>query len=99
MKTEYIKCGRKEYPLRNGESILDNNACAMLITVREHKDWHDYSPSVSKAAFRKFKANPRVSINHKAMFKYHNTYGYGDDCTIWTYRIPKLNRKLFKKGK
>jgi hypothetical protein len=72
-----IKCGRNEYELEDGDTVMDNGACVQLITREVRKGWQTYSPRVSKAAFKAFKADPNVRVN-----AHHN---YGDGVTLWTY--------------
>lgn len=71
-----IKCGRKVFELEDGDTIMDNGACLQLISRKSFEGWYACSPSVSKAAFKAFKNNPKVKIDE------NHTYG----STVILYR-------------
>lgn len=77
---ETIKCGRQVFELKDGDTVMDNGACYQLITRDIGLGWDRCTPSVSKAAFKKFKENPKVQINRKHKYGMHVTlYRYTDN--------------------
>lgn len=62
-----IKCGRKVFELKDGDTVMDNGACYQLITRKIGNRIDSHSPLVSKKEFNKFIKNKNVSIkeNHK----------------------------------
>jgi hypothetical protein len=67
------------YDLDDGDTVMDNGACLQLITRKVWKGYGNVSPRVSKAAFKKFRANPNVYINYG--------HSYGEEVTLWTYVV------------
>ena len=74
---ETIKCWRQVFDLADGDTVMDNGACYQLVSRKVSRGWNSYSPTVSKAAFRKFKENPKVQVVED--------HSYGPKVTLYRY--------------
>lgn len=66
-----IKCGRRMFNCTSKDLILDNGACYQLITQSYFKDWHNFSPLVSKTLFKKLLKEDKIRKSKK---KYNTRY-------------------------
>ncbi len=64
-----IKCGRKEFELRDGDQIMDNGACLQLVTRTVGYGFNECSPIVSKAEFKKFKDLAGIIVTDHGHYK------------------------------
>lgn len=90
-----LKVGRNVFDINENDVVLFNGACWMLITRKLRKEWHDYSPTVSKVLCEKF-----VKKNILVMFKKEREYiaSNGEQMGLYYYKfdIGKLEEYLNK---
>lgn len=72
-----IKCGRHEFELQDGDTIMDNSACLQLTTRKIRDGWSLHSPMVSKKEFKRFCEMENTSIDED--------HDYGKGIILWIY--------------
>lgn len=55
MATIELKIGHRIFQITEKDLILDNGACAQVITQKIFKGWSEYSPTMSKKMFKDMK--------------------------------------------
>ena len=93
-----LKIGRNTFEINEKDVVLFNGACWQLITQKVYRDWHYYSPTMSKTLCAKL-----LKKNVLILVKKENEFVTSDGKQIGLYYykfdVDKLTEFLKQEGK
>lgn len=88
-----LKIGKTFFDITERDVILFNGACWQLISQKVYKDWHDYSPKVSKTMCEKF-VRKGILVMYKKEQEYTTMDGKQMGLYYYKFDIDKLNEYM-----
>ena len=88
-----LKVGREIYNINKNDIVLFNGACWQLITRKVFRDWHEYSPTMSKTLCKKL-LNKNVLVLTKKEGEYKTASGEQMGLYYYKFDMDKLNEFL-----